>query len=596
MKRHMLFKKVCCGLLAGLIAAIPARFARAEQTDEVITPPYYDTVTITQGTLNIDAKVYVRKGPGKDYGRVGKLSPGDVFTVTGTEGDWYQIEFDGGSGYVLAELVNTSTFEDQVEHVDEAAFEADITDADYPVVLERKSSYSLRGTVTSSTPLTAVIVKVINQVTLEEEINAQDTFDRSKNVTSYDLLNLDNYIKFRKLTPGEKRLLVIAQSGNASKDVLDVNFFVTGNSTDEPVSMTDRCTFDMAHGKAAQLTDGKLNTGWQPTSDTDALTITLPESPQAGVICLTWTEGVRNYTLECYDRAGELVETVEANYSYDMYSTSHNLSQNLGKLVLTTNNLTTTVAEVRLYEADKVSSFVPRWSESNKKADLMVISAHEGDELLFFGGLIPTAVGEGKNVEAVFLSGSGRDRLEESLEAMWTAGLTNAPVYLGFEEQNVRKYEDAVNAWDLETAVSALVERIRATQPDVIVTHNVNGEDGDNQHTYTATLVRRAVLLAADPASYPDSYSKYGAWEVKKLYIHQYEANTVQLNYEQPLDAFGSLTANQVTELAYDKYASLRKHSLSYYNEKFEANSYGLIASTVGEDSAKTDLFEHIEG
>lgn len=596
MKRQMLFKRACCGLLAGLIAAIPVRLARAEQTDEVITPPYYDTVTITQGTLNIDAKVYVRKGPGKDYGRVGKLSPGDVFTVTGKEGDWYQIEFDGGSGYVLAELVNTSTFEDQVEHVDEAAFEASITDADYPVVLERKASYSLRGTVTSSIPLTAVRVRVINQVTLEEEINAQDTFDRTKNVTSYDLLSLDNYIKFRKLTAGEKRLIVTAESGNATADVLDVNFFVTGASTDEPVSMTDKCTLDVSHDRAAYLTDGKLSTDWQPASDTDALTITLPESPQAGVICLTWSAGVRNYTLECYDRAGELVETIEANYSYDMYSTSHSLSENLGKLVLTTNNLTTSVAEVRLYEADKVSSLVPRWSESNKKADLMVISAHEGDELLFFGGLIPYAVGAGKNVEAVFLSTAGRDRLEESLEAMWSAGLVNAPVYLGFEEKDVRKYEDAVNEWDLETAVTALVERIRATQPDVIVTHNVNGEDDDNQHTYTATLVRRAVLLAADPASYPESYAKYGAWEVKKLYVHQYEANTVRLDYDQPLEAFGSLSANQVAELAFGRYASLSRRSLSNYNEKFEANSYGLIASTVGEDSAKNDLFEHIEG
>ena len=596
MKRQTLIKKVCCGLLAGLLAALPARSVRAEQTDEVITPPYYDTVTITQGTLNIDAKVYVRKGPGKNYDRVGNVSPGEVFTITGTEGEWYQIEFDGGKGYVSSQFVTVSTFEDQVEHVDAAAFEAGIQDASYPVILERKGSYTLRGTVTSSLPLTAVYVKVINQATLAEEISVQETFDRSNNVTSFDLVRLDNYIKFRKLTSGEKRLLVTAESGTVTADVLDVTFFVTGSTDEEPASMTSECKLEVAHGKPAQLTDEKLSTGWKPSSDTDPLTITLPASPQAGLICLSWIEGVRNYTLECYDRAGELVETVEANYSYNMYSTSHSLSENLGKLVLTTNNLDASVAEVRLYEADKISRLVTRWNESNKKADLMVISAHQGDELLLFGGLIPAAVGAGKNVEAVFLSGSGRDRLQESMSALWLAGLTNAPVYLGFEEENVRKYEDAVNAWDLETAVSALVERIRATQPDVIVTHNVNGEDGNHQHTYTATLVRRAVLLAADPASYPESYSKYGAWEVKKLYIHQYEANTVKLDYEQPIEAFGGLTANQMAELAFGRYASLRKQSITRSNEKFEANRYGLIASTVGEDSSKTDLFEHIEG
>lgn len=596
MKRQLHVKEACCGLLAGLIAVFPAFSAHAERTDEVITPPYYDTVTITQGTLNIEAKVYVRKGPGKDYGRVGKLSPGDVFTVTGTEGDWYQIEFDGGSGYVLSELVTTSTFEDQVEHVDEAAFEASIEQADYPVVLERRGSYSLRGTVKATAALTAVSVKVINQVTLEEEISAQETFDRSRGVMEFDLLELDNYIKFRKLSSGEKRLVVTASSGNASADVLDVTFFVTGASDDEPASMTESCSVKVAHGREEQLTDGKLSTGWTPESDTDQLTVELPESRAAGLIAFKWSAGVRNYTLECYDRAGELLETIEANYSYDMYSTTHTLSQSVARLVLTTNNLTASVAEVRVYEQDKVPTLVPQWSESNKKADLMVVSAHQGDELLYFGGLIPSAVGQGKNVELVYLSTADRDRLDESLSAMWTAGLTNAPVYLGFEEDDVRKYEDAVNAWDLETAVSALVERIRATQPDVLVTHNVNGEDGDTQHSYTATLVRRAVLLAADPASYPDSYAKYGAWEVRKLYIHQYEANTVLLDYDAPLEGLGSLTAAQTAELAFGKYASLSKRSITRYNEEFQASSYGLIASTVGEDVKKSDLFEHIEG
>ena len=124
----------------------------------------------------------------------------------------------------------------------------------------------------------------------------------------------------------------------------------------------------------------------------------------------------------------------------------------------------------------------------------------------------------------------------------------------------------------------------------------IRDRDGNHQHSYTATLVRRAVLLAADPASYPDSYAKYGAWEVKKLYVHLYEANKITLDYTVPLEGFGSLSAEQVAELGYGKYASLDDHSRSYYNEKFEANSYGLIASTVGEDTAKNDLFEHIEG
>ena len=42
----------------------------------------------------------VRSGPGTTYGILGGLNTGAALTVTGDAGDWYQVSYGGGTGYV----------------------------------------------------------------------------------------------------------------------------------------------------------------------------------------------------------------------------------------------------------------------------------------------------------------------------------------------------------------------------------------------------------------------------------------------------------------------------------------------------------------
>lgn len=56
------------------------------------------TVTVTEGAN-------VRKGPGTDYDKIGLAYVGTELKVTGKSGDWYEVEFEGQTGYIAADLV-----------------------------------------------------------------------------------------------------------------------------------------------------------------------------------------------------------------------------------------------------------------------------------------------------------------------------------------------------------------------------------------------------------------------------------------------------------------------------------------------------------
>ena len=61
----------------------------------------------TKPEVVVSSQVNIRQGPGTNYAIVGAANPGQRFDVTGktAAGDWWQINFNGQSGWVFGQLV-----------------------------------------------------------------------------------------------------------------------------------------------------------------------------------------------------------------------------------------------------------------------------------------------------------------------------------------------------------------------------------------------------------------------------------------------------------------------------------------------------------
>lgn len=62
-------------------------------------------VEAKSGTVTVTEGANVRKGPGTDYDKLGLAYVGTELTVTGKSGDWYEVEFEGQTGYIASSLV-----------------------------------------------------------------------------------------------------------------------------------------------------------------------------------------------------------------------------------------------------------------------------------------------------------------------------------------------------------------------------------------------------------------------------------------------------------------------------------------------------------
>lgn len=237
------------------------------------------------------------------------------------------------------------------------------------------------------------------------------------------------------------------------------------------------------------------------------------------------------------------------------------------------------------------------FSPQAEKADLLVISAHPDDELLYFGGTIATYAGErGMTVQVAYMAhGHGLTRIREAMRGLSTCGDTVAPVFLNFRDKYSEDLKTAEKYWGRETTTEAVVELIRRFRPEVIVTHDLKGEYGHGAHRITAAAALDAVTLAADPSYAPESAGRYGTWQAKKLYLHLYPENRITMDWRIPLTAFEGQTALQIAQEAYECHESqLEYHHTVYDSGKYSSIEYGLAFTAVGPDEQGGDFFENI--
>ena len=114
------------------VEATAAVTTTAPLTDTVpnataVAPPASNAVVTVHGDMN------VRNGPGTDQERIGGATEGQEFAITGRnqDGDWWQIDFDGQSGWIYAPFVTASN-EENVPIVDDSSAQLPALAADSP--------------------------------------------------------------------------------------------------------------------------------------------------------------------------------------------------------------------------------------------------------------------------------------------------------------------------------------------------------------------------------------------------------------------------------------------------------------------------------
>lgn len=238
------------------------------------------------------------------------------------------------------------------------------------------------------------------------------------------------------------------------------------------------------------------------------------------------------------------------------------------------------------------------WQEPLEKADLLLLTAHPDDEVLWFGGTLPYYAGElGAKVQSVCMTSYEHFRTLELLNSLWHCGVRNYPVIAGFADKHSLEIRKSYSDWGgKDKTVTYMVRTIRRFQPDVLITHDVEGEYGHAQHKVCADSLTQAIRLAADSSYDPASAAQYGAWQVKKFYVHLGENPTTYMDWRQPLEAFNGKTAFEMAESAFLRHVSQQPtgFEVAVEGSDYDCSAYTLVYSTVGDDIIGGDFFENI--
>ena len=250
--------------------------------------------------------------------------------------------------------------------------------------------------------------------------------------------------------------------------------------------------------------------------------------------------------------------------------------------------------------------WVQDWQPTVEKADIMFISTHPDDELIFFGGAIPTYATELKrDVVVAYYTRNNPTRSSELLNGLWYMGVRNYPIigtasdkmtktmekayeYAG--SGNEKKGRNLVNEW--------MVELYRHYKPEVVVTHDIDGEYGHSMHKMISDAAYNAIAIAANEDEYTDLTVAYGTWEVKKFYRHLWKENQIHFDWNVPLASMGGATGLELADSAFEIFHKTQEtsgQSVLTTGLEYDNGAFGLVHTTVGVDVNGGDFLENID-
>jgi LmbE family N-acetylglucosaminyl deacetylase len=363
----------------------------------------------------------------------------------------------------------------------------------------------------------------------------------------------------------------------------------------EAQALTSLCTITEPEGgrMRKRMIDGNVET-YTRFSKYDVFTCEWGDDAPVRGVYLKWYSLPESFILTELDADGaaladRTIETPLLNAYYEISADARGLALR--------SETEMELGEIAFYSEGELPEGVYDWGQPAEKADILILSAHADDEFLYFGGTIPTYAGErGLTVQIVYMACEERLRMDEAMEGLWLCGVRNAPVFAGFKDTYTETLEAAEKRWGREETLSAIVGFIRRFEPEVIVSHDLEGEYGHGAHRITAHCTLEAVSVAADGTQYLDSAEQYGAWQTKKLYLHLFKSGAITMDWRVPLDAFDGQTALEMANLAYQCHASQQDYHKNVYDTgDYSSAEFGLAYTMAGVDMIGGDFMENID-
>ncbi|MBR6707381.1 MAG: PIG-L family deacetylase [Clostridia bacterium] len=347
----------------------------------------------------------------------------------------------------------------------------------------------------------------------------------------------------------------------------------------------------------SNLTDRDYSTPWKSGSGSKAyLEVTLPANRPCSTVYVQWYGDAIPFRV-MVEKEGEWVTLCRMDEAY--YNAAMTLPSPRSRFRICPaegDTRSMSICEIRLYSPGPLPDTVQFWKPAPEKADLMLVSAHPDDEVLWFGGALPTYAGEREmDVVVCLLVPTSARRRCEFLDCLWTCGVRTYPVWGSCPDNYSTSLKAQYSYWNENRLLKLFTSWYRRYRPDVVLTHDIRGEYGHGAHRVCADLCIRALKTAADREAYPDMALELGTWDVPKLYIHLYSEGAIEMPWDTPLDFFGGKTGLEVAREGFLCHVSQQKTHYAVNNDgRYSCTRFGLYRSLVGEDVEKNDFFENI--
>lgn len=365
---------------------------------------------------------------------------------------------------------------------------------------------------------------------------------------------------------------------------------------EEARDITFSCTFRMGGGPvgAHPAFDRKYTTAWNRYGQgISVIEISLPDGVRQGGLYLCFSVEPAALSVSCGQELEPFYREAGPGFAHRYIPFEEKSAL---RLELQGAQQGMGLSELFVFEGEQPPPWVQRWQPALEKADLLVLVAHPDDELLWFGGAIPYyALARGMDIAVATMTCANPLRRSEALNALWAAGIRHYPRLGTFRDRRMPSLKQSYQLWGGEDkVVDHITGLFRQLKPQVVLSHDLQGEYGHPAHVITARGVQQALEASPNPECHPVSAERYGTWDVPKAYLHLYPEGAVLMAWQQPIAAYEGLTSLEVSQLAFHQYRSQAANWAVSVEGPHSAARFGLYRSMVGEDTDREDFFENL--